>query len=102
MHPFLRIFAAVPCWWRCLIDAALGVLRTVQADMEVVVMPPPGPDFPQPRFVALLVITHFDLGAGKDENAGNARVLGGGLQDLVMLRRPLVVYVGAIRAAQRD
>ena len=40
----------------------------------MIVMPVPRTDFAQPRPVARGRITHRDLGAGKDENARNARV----------------------------
>lgn len=49
-----------------------------QAHMEVVMMPPPRPDFIEPTTITGRVFTHLNLGARKDENPCGARVRSSG------------------------
>ena len=66
--------------------------------MEMVVVPVPRPNLAQPLSItALFILAHLHLGPRKNENPGCARVLGGGLYDLVVGAGPLAVGIGAIR-----
>src|SRR6056297_1248341 len=70
--------------------------------MEVIMMPPPGPNLAQPAFVAGLVLTHPHLGARKNEDSVRPGILRRRLDDLMMRPAPIPVGIRPVRPPHRD
>ena len=72
--PLPRIGAAVTWRGRGLIHTAARACWAGDADVEMIVMPVPRPDFAQIAAVAFLIGAHLHLGAGEDEDTRGAGV----------------------------
>ncbi len=88
-EPVVEILAADLSRRHRILRLAVGAVgRTPDADVEMIVVPVPGPHLVQPAAVVAGLAAERLLDRRVDEDALDDRVLGGRLDDLGMRRRP--------------